>query len=76
MQVPHHGHGTATWELYSDVDPLICLWAARKENYEQYIVKYDYNQKLCDNSIRPRQHYYIEFTTVINMKDLTVSQLY
>ena len=34
MQVPHHGAGMSSWELYSATDPEICLWEVSKYKFE------------------------------------------
>jgi beta-lactamase superfamily II metal-dependent hydrolase len=34
MQVPHHGAGMSSWELYSATDPEICLWEVSEYKFE------------------------------------------
>ena len=79
MQVPHHGAGTASWSLYSAVDPLICLWSTERQKFENDPRMLgtergrSYNKKLRDDSYGIRIHYHHSQITTINMTTLVVS---
>ena len=83
MQVPHHGRGSSSWELYSATDPYICLWSvcsgvnpSADFNDDMRTGKkagYEYNKKLRDDSIRQRVHCHQSVISVVNMNNLTVT---
>ena len=84
MQVPHHGAGTATWELYAAVDPSICLWSVESAKFyddgdkghrtgccELSKTKYEYNWKLRNTA--GIDHYHHSQIVTVNMTTLSVS---
>ena len=79
MQVPHHGAGTASWEVYSATDPSICLWSVGRYKFDNDVrmlgtrAEMDYNAKLRDPAYGARAHYTLSETVTINMKTLVAS---
>jgi len=75
VQTPHHGRVGSTAEFYRNVKPAIVLWSNAKRyldpNYSDNAYSRDHNAEiLADKSI---QHYHSEFTTIIDMTDLSVA---
>jgi hypothetical protein len=87
MQPMHHGLAGGYLPVYEAVDPDICLWPTPKKRFEgrweskapgepdryQWCTDPDYNQYLRDDTIKVRRHYHHSQTTIIDMKDLSVT---
>ena len=84
MQVPHHGAGTASWELYEAVDASICLWSVESAKFyddganghrtgccELSKTHFLYNWKL--RNAEGVAHYHHSQIVTINMTTLSVT---
>jgi hypothetical protein len=79
MQVIHHGLSGGYKPLYQAVDPEIVLWPTTQERFDSdpwctgSNSEANFNAWLRNEWIRVRQHYVADYTTIIDMSDLSIT---